>query len=204
MIKKLLQNARKPDGWFGGLMVKLMNKGHSSVSEWGLTHLNTNSDSTVLDIGCGGGANIKRLLQICPEGFVSGIDFSATSVSVSRKTNSASLGKRCDIIQGSVSELPYDNEHFDVVTAFETVYFWPDLKNDFSEVFRVLKNDGKFLICNEMCDPADTTWSDKIEGMILYDIDELVGILTGCGFTIEITDKKDNQWGCVVAQKVLK
>ena len=42
-------------------------------------------------------------------------------------------------------ELPYETGKFDLVTAFETVYFWPDLKQSFSEVFRVLKPGGMFM-----------------------------------------------------------
>lgn len=42
---------------------------------------------------------------------------------------------------------------FDAVTAFETVYFWPDLPRCFPEVFRVLRSGGTFLICNECSDP---------------------------------------------------
>ena len=34
----------------------------------------------MLDCGCGGGANIKRLLKKCPEGIVKGIDYSPVSV----------------------------------------------------------------------------------------------------------------------------
>ena len=36
-----------------------------------------------------------------------------------------------------------------MVTAFETVYFWPELAQNFREVYRVLKPGGVFFICNE-------------------------------------------------------
>jgi ubiquinone/menaquinone biosynthesis C-methylase UbiE len=41
------------------------------------------------------------------------------------------------------SSLPFKDEKFDLATAFETIYFWPDLVNDFKEVNRVLKSGGK-------------------------------------------------------------
>ena len=43
----------------------------------------------------------------------------------------------------------FAGDWFDAVTAFETVYFWPDLPLCFREVYRVLKPSGTFLICNE-------------------------------------------------------
>ena len=37
-----LQNTRRPEGLGGRLMVSMMNRGtHAALSEWGLSHLNT-------------------------------------------------------------------------------------------------------------------------------------------------------------------
>ncbi len=47
--------------------------------------------------------------------------------------------------QASVAELPFKAEQFEVVTAFETVYFWPELTQNFREVYRVLKPGGDFF-----------------------------------------------------------
>lgn len=53
------------------------------------------------------------------------------------------------VFQGSVEHMNFTDASFDVVTAFETVYFWPGLPKCFQEVYRVLKPGGIFLICNE-------------------------------------------------------
>jgi len=57
------ENTRKPVGLGGKLMVAMMNLGHSPVARWGLQFLNAAPDAKVLDCGCGGGANMKRLLK---------------------------------------------------------------------------------------------------------------------------------------------
>ena len=57
------ENTRKPVGFGGKIMVAMMNVGHSAVARWGLQFLNTAPDAKVLDCGCGGGANMKRLLK---------------------------------------------------------------------------------------------------------------------------------------------
>ena len=67
------ENTRNPVGLGGKLMVVMMNLGHSPVARWGLQFLNAAPDAKVLDCGCGGGANIKRLLKKCPEGIVKGM-----------------------------------------------------------------------------------------------------------------------------------
>jgi SAM-dependent methyltransferase len=47
--------------------------------------------------------------------------------------------------QASVSQLPFSDNKFDLVTAVETQYYWPDLVKDMQEILRVL-NPGRTLI----------------------------------------------------------
>ena len=142
------ENTRKPVGLGGKIMVAMMNFGHSAMAEWGLRFLQPAPDAMVLDCGCGGGANIKTLLKLCPNGKVQGIDYSAVSVEKARKVNARAIAAgRCTVQQASVAELPFEAEQFDVVTAFETVYFWPELAQNFREVYRVLKPGGTFCGC---------------------------------------------------------
>lgn len=56
---------------------------------------------------------------------------------------------RCSVYEGSAELLPFGANHFDVITAFETIYFWPNLPNTLKEIKRVLKPGGTFLIVNE-------------------------------------------------------
>jgi ubiquinone/menaquinone biosynthesis C-methylase UbiE len=177
-----------------------MNAGHAVISEWGLSHLEVPKDARVLDIGCGGGANIGRLLRMCPDGRVDGIDYSEESVAVSRRKNASALGERCGIRHGSVSALPYEDGAFDAVIAFETVYFWPDIGNDFREVRRVLRPGGVFLICNEACDPTDDTWTSRIDGMRVYSKDGLIQLLCESGFAIAGVYTHKNGWLCIAAR----
>ena len=164
------ENTRKPVGLGGKIMVAMMNLGHSPVARWGLHFLELAPDAKVLDCGCGGGANIKRLLKKCPEGIVKGIDYSPVSVEKSKKVNEAAIAEgRCTVLQGSVADMIFAGDWFDAVTAFETVYFWPDLQQCFREVYRVLKPGGTFLICNECSGDTDKDdkWMRKIEGMTI-------------------------------------
>ena len=55
------ENTRKPVGFSGKIMVAMMNFGHSAMAAWGLHFLQPAPDAMVLDCGCGGGANIKRV-----------------------------------------------------------------------------------------------------------------------------------------------
>ena len=197
------ENTRKPVGLGGKIMVAMMNWGHSPVARWGLRFLELTPDAKVLDCGCGGGANIKRLLKKCPQGVVKGIDYSSVSVEKSKRVNEAAVTKgRCDVLRASVTELPFESEQFNAVTAFETVYFWPDLPQCFREVWRVLKSGGTFLICNESNGDTDRDekWTEIIGGMTIYKDTELKAYLEQAGFhDVQIHKKKS--WLCVTARK---
>ncbi len=123
-----------------------------------------------LDIGCGGGANVKKLLAKTPYGKdpMTGIDYSEISVIKSQKINKAEIeNRRCEILQGNVMKLPFGNETFDIITAFETIYFWPDINEAFKQVYRVLKGSGTFMICNESNgeNSKEEKWTKIIQGM---------------------------------------
>ena len=198
------ENTRKPVGLGGKIMVAMMNLGHSPVAQWGLQFLGLAPDAKVLDCGCGGGANMKRLLKKCPQGIVKGIDYSPVSVEKARSLNRAAIAEgRCTVLQGSVADMMFADNWFDAVTAFETVYFWPDLPRCFREVYRVLKVGGTLLICNESNGDTDKDkkWTEIIGGMIIYTDTALKEYLEKAGFCQIQSHKNKKGWLCITAQK---
>ena len=149
LLKKLFTQCAHPQGRMGQAMLKFMNLCHAPLNKWGLGLVSFHDGMTMLDIGCGGGATLKRLLERSKDAKVYGIDISEDSVAKAREVNKALLDKQVFIQQGSASQLPYEDAKFDLVTAVETVYFWPDIESCFRQVFRVLKPGGLFLIVNE-------------------------------------------------------
>ena len=199
------ENTRKPQGFGGKIMVKMMNSGHSKLAKWGFTIIYAKSNAKVLDIGCGGGANIANWLAKCTNGHVTGIDYSKVSVEASKKLNAIAIKQgKCDIVYGDVSSMPFDNETFDCVSAFETVYFWTDLEKCFAEVNRVMKSGGTFLICNESdgTNSKDEKWAKKIGGMKIYNEEQLHTALEKAGFcNIKSYVNAKKHWLCIVANK---
>ena len=51
---KLTENAAKPAGFWGRLMIRSMNRGHSALTDWALDYVPVENGFRVLDIGCGG------------------------------------------------------------------------------------------------------------------------------------------------------
>lgn len=204
--KKMRVNAKKPIGLFGKMTLKRMNGGaHEKLAGWGFDHIFLRGSEKAIDLGCGGGANVKRLLEKLPDGMVAGMDYSEISVAMSRELNKEEIEKgRCRIVQGNVMDIPMKDNSVDVVTAFETVYFWPDLKRGFEEVFRILKENGTFLITNEADGKHEESlkWTKDIEGMKIYTGDEMEALLREVGFTrISVDDDEAMDRICVVAEK---
>lgn len=198
------QNCQKPNGFGGKLMVSLMNLGHSPIRKWGFSHIQIKADFHCLDVGCGGGATVKELFKKSPNGKVIGLDFSEVSVEKSKKLNKNAIEKnQCEIIQGDVMELPFEKESFDLVTAFETIYFWPDLQLAFQEIHKVLRKDGTLLICNEYKEQNESNkkYTDIIQGMRIHSTQKVVTLLKNAGFRDIQYDEKKSGWMCVWAKK---
>ena len=210
---ELLINAGNPRGKLGEELIKNMNINHENLARWGISHLNISKDSVILDIGCGGGVNVERFLKMTDDK-VYGIDYSPLSVRKSCELNQKEIENgRCEIKKESVSQMSFDDDSFDLITAFETIYFWPDFENDLKEVRRILKDGGVFLICNEaLPNENDERQKEFIELLDcnIYSENELIELLKASGFTklkIDIKESKDSftgdyaDWICVEARK---
>lgn len=198
------ENTKKPEGLGGKIMVAMMNSGHGKLADWGMSFLSLSTDAAVLDCGCGGGANLRKLLKLCANGTVTGIDYSSVSVEKSKRLNAKAISEgRCCVFEASVAALPFEDNKFDVVTAFETVYFWPGLADCFREVYRVTKTGGIFLICNEATGDTDKNdkWTQLIDGMTIYRDAQLKTALREAGFTNIQIHKNKKDWLCVTGQK---
>lgn len=183
----------KPQGADGFKLLDRMNGGsHQELAVWALAFLPVKSTDCILDIGCGGGANLAHLLKRAPEGRVTGVDYSAVSVQASSEYNAAAIAEgRCDVLEGDVHALPFNDDSFDIVTAFETVYYW-DLTAAFAEVRRVLKPGGTFLVSNEddRSDAEVLEMAEKIPGMTIYAPEELEEPLQQAGFEITAVERR--------------
>ncbi len=150
LIFWLFRQAGRPKGPLGRSMVRGWNRSHAKLSDWGLQQVILPANAVILDVGCGGGRTVSRLSDLAPAGRVVGLDVSAASAAVSRDTNAGGIESgRVQILQGSVAALPFPSGVFEIVTAVETHYYWPDLAANVKEILRVLKPGGTFLLIAE-------------------------------------------------------
>ena len=162
---------------------------------------------TILDVGCGGGRTIDKLAAIASGGSVSGIDISSQSVAVSRKTNAKWIeAGRVDIQQASVSKLPFTDAKFDLVTAVETHYYWPEPVADLREILRVLQPGGRLILI------AETYKGQALEALVqpamlligarYLTVDQHRDLLAAAGFSEIVIDvERGKGWICAVGRR---
>ena len=202
-MNKKISQCKKPHGKDGIQTIHNMNKNHMDISDFAFECIHIQDTDKILDIGCGGGVNIEKFLKISKNN-VDGLDYSDISVQESIKRNKDAVnGDRCKIIQANVSNMPIDDETYDLISAFETIYFWPDLNETFKEVLRVIKPNGKFMIAQgtDGNHPDDEKWLNTVEGMQVYTANELKEYLINAGFNDVESFKKDGEHILVVIAK---
>ena len=205
-----MNQCSKPTGLFGRFTLWRMNLSHSKLTDWGLGFISVGNQNTILDIGCGGGRTVSKLAAIAAQGKVYGIDHSDESVAAASRMNARLIDAgRVEIRLGSVSALPFPETMFDIITGVETHFWWPNLRSDMREVFRVTKPGGTLILIAEIYKGAYTMAAKIIEkhavetGMTLLSVDEHGELLRDAGYSnVQVTEKKDKGWICAVGRRV--
>ncbi len=202
-----LGNPAKPTGSAGAEMLERMSESHKSVTEWAFSHLNINGSENVLDIGCGGGAALKKMSSVINTGHLVGADYSPVSVELSKKNNCDDINSgKIEIIQASVESLPFQDNSFNVIYTVESFYFWSNPLENLKEVRRVLADNGVFLIVADIYGDAELAEEDiiNIKKYNLFNptLAQFSELLESAGFSdIKIHTEKGKSWVCAEAKK---
>ncbi|MFA6804322.1 MAG: methyltransferase domain-containing protein, partial [Candidatus Methanomethylophilaceae archaeon] len=180
---------------------------HRALTEWALSNLPDVCYSNILDIGCGGGMLISLLAERFPNASIHGIDISDESVRLTKETNNDLVKKgKCTVTKNSVSDLPFENDSFDLVTAFETYFFWPDIFADIKEATRVVSPGGYVLIVSEAYPHPDFDEQNakytKLYGLKLLKNEELKELIGKCGFNVKVIEIEERNWVAFIGKRV--
>lgn len=195
-----------PHGEEGRAVLEDMNRHHRELTEWALSNLPDFKCRNILDIGCGGGMLISILADRFPDSTIHGVDISDESVKLAREYNNRIVSNgRCIIGKESVSKLPFADRSFDLVTAFETYFFWPDIEHDITEATRVVSNDGYIVIVSETYPHPDFKERNdeyvRLYNLKLLDNDRLKHLIEGCGFSVNVIEIEKKNWVVFVGKR---
>lgn len=125
------------------LMNNIMSLGtHHCVKYKSIKCLNIKPHDNVVDLCCGTGDLARIIKRIQPDACVTGIDFSEEMLKKAK--NKKSIGK-ISYMQGDATNLPYEDNSFDIVTMGFGLRNIANAEKAVEEVYRILKPNGSFL-----------------------------------------------------------
>jgi len=134
--------------------------------------------SSVLDAGCGTGGLIRRLKTKYKAVHFTGVDLSEVACGLAKQRTDAT------IVQGSVLELPFNDNTFDGVMTTDVLYHLVDDTKAMREMNRVLKPQGT-LVINLPAHPWLWSYHDTaVSGVRRYTRKDVKEKLTQAGFKV--------------------
>lgn len=107
-----------------------------------LAHAQLESSDTVLDIGCGPGAAVR--LAATSAASAVGVDASAPMIEIAKKRSTGLTNVSFETAPAEL--LPFEDQTYSVVWTIQSWHHWNEPKRAFSEVARVLRPGGRFMI----------------------------------------------------------
>jgi SAM-dependent methyltransferase len=112
-------------------------QGRRRVLERTIRRLALPAGARILDAGCGSGRN---MIDLARHGTVTGIELSPTSVALARER------ERGEVIEGSVLDMPFDDDAFDLTVSLDVIEHLQDDVAALRELRRVTKPGGVLLV----------------------------------------------------------
>ena len=181
-----------PHGIMGRMVATHMNKCNLRMNLETIAQIQPKPDDNILEIGMGNGYYVKNILSQSKLTKYFGIDISNTMVNESILLNERLvLNNQALFIQANASNLPFIDEYFDTVFTVNTIYFWNDIQIVLSEVRRVLKTNGTFVLSLRPRSIMGRLPMTKY-GFQNFSNEKIIESLESNGFTpIKVTEKKD-------------
>lgn len=137
----LMRMFGRPKGILGKLGGRIMERTNDACGAWVAELLDVEANDSVLEVGFGPGAAIRRLAALAAH--VAGVDASAEMVALARARNAIAINNgRVELRHGTADSLPFADATFDKAMAINSMQVWPDSIAGLREMRRVLKSGG--------------------------------------------------------------
>ena len=173
-----------------------------------INRLNIKPQERILDLGCGTGTLIEKLLQFVPEKNLVGLDASQEMLSVAKQKLPTSV----DLHLGNADNLPFPSESFERIISTSSFHYFPNPSQAIREAKRVLKPNGCLVITDWCYDYLSCRILDVFLRLFnrahfrTYKAKELQQLLQEEGFSdVSIERYKLNWfWGMMTAKAIKK
>jgi len=97
------------------------------------------NEHIILDIGCGEGITLEKLIKTFPNKNIKGIDYIEENIEICKKYGLL-------VEYGSVYNLKIENNSVDCIVFLEVIEHLTDYKKALQEIYRVLKPNGSLIL----------------------------------------------------------
>lgn len=173
-----------------------------------LENFEMENGETLIDLGCGTGKDLFLTRIKYPDsGILYGLDRLAEMILKAEKIRDMKKFKNIEFRQGTLTSMPFEPESMDKAISNCVINLEPEKQTVYNELYRILKNGGKFYISDIMLKkelPEEWKKSEKMHntwvgGALLEE--ELEKIIEKAGFKNiiilkdEVTDAYAEKWG---------
>ncbi|RZJ43236.1 MAG: class I SAM-dependent methyltransferase [Chryseobacterium sp.] len=144
-LKIFAENLANPQGEKGIEIGEMMNATNIGMTLESIHALLIEDNEHVLEIGHGNASHVKSLLKMAKDLKYTGIDISITMHNEAKKLNE-DFKDQADFVLYEGEKFPFEGEVFDKIFTVNTVYFWNKPVEYFNEIYRVLKDNGTFIL----------------------------------------------------------
>jgi ubiquinone/menaquinone biosynthesis C-methylase UbiE len=136
-----------PVGNLGRFVGWLMSVKNRDRAKWTIEKLNLKPTDYVHEVGYGSGASFKVVADQLTSGFIAGIDHSSIMMEQAIKRNKKNIdAKKAELKFGTVWDLDYPEEHFDIIFGSNVHFFWENPTKEFQKLYSYLKQDGRLIM----------------------------------------------------------
>jgi len=161
----------RPHGAVGRFLIApWLDRISRAMNRLALERLDLGPGETVLEVGFGGGALLRRLRRRGAR--VSGVDVSPEMVARARGF---------DVRLATAERLPFPSATFDKAVSVNSLYFWPDPAAALAELARVLRPGGRLVLCFEPPEEL-RKWRGHVHGFRLMEVAQVRALIEGAGF----------------------
>ncbi|MDF2551263.1 MAG: SAM-dependent methyltransferase [Chryseobacterium sp.] len=189
-LKILAQNLANPQGEKGIEIGEMMNATNIGMTLESIKMLLLEDNENILEIGHGNAGHLKNILKKAKNLKYTGIDISETMHNEAEKLNK-DFNDQADFVLYEGEKLPFEDQFFDKIFTVNTVYFWEQPVEYLNEVYRVLKDNGTFVLTFSQRDFMEKLPFTKYN-FKLYNNDEMEELISESHFKrMKISEKEE-------------
>ncbi|KQS93285.1 class I SAM-dependent methyltransferase [Chryseobacterium sp. Leaf394] len=189
-LKILAQNLANPEGETGLKVAEMMNATNIGMTLESIKTLLIEDGENILEIGHGNAAHVKSLLNLANDLKYTGIDISETMHNEARRLNDE-FKDQAEFVLYEGKLLPFEDKTFDKIFTVNTAYFWKQPVEYLNEIYRVLKDNGTFVLTFGQRDFMETLPFTQYD-FKLYNSDEMEETVSKSHFKrMKISEKEE-------------